>query len=259
MLALFLTIEPELLQLAPNYKIFHSFRQAEIRQKHSHMKAPTSPLYDLQIYCAGPLYNNEGVLLHVGATIIWSDGRRANFQCGFDQALTQYLEVWMQTADAHCHSMNDRTLPDSSPVLTMSLSQPSNPEVLLQHRKYCLDFALLSVCVYACAISPRCSGKMHAARQSADVHTDRAKLLTMVTQVAGTHGTVRLDDFVIPYRPDKASFLVTNNHGFTDLDLAVKTETEERVVCTDEQPSCKMMVKHDSFGGKVITCCAVLH
>lgn len=65
------------------------------------MKTPMSPLHDLQIYCAGPLYNNEGVLLHVGATIIWSDGRRANFQCGFDQALTQYLEVWMQTADAH--------------------------------------------------------------------------------------------------------------------------------------------------------------
>ena len=39
------------------------------------------------------MFNNEGVLLHVGATIIWSDGRRANFQCGFDQALTQYLEV----------------------------------------------------------------------------------------------------------------------------------------------------------------------
>ena len=51
-------------------------------------------------------------------------------------------------------------------------------------------------------------------------------------QVAGTHGTVRLDEFVIPYRPDKASFLVTNNHGFTELDLAVKTETEERVVST---------------------------
>lgn len=41
----------------------------------------------------GPLYNSDGVLLHVGATIIWADGRRANFQCGFDQALTQYLEV----------------------------------------------------------------------------------------------------------------------------------------------------------------------
>ncbi|DBB02453.1 hypothetical protein WJX82_006460 [Trebouxia sp. C0006] len=99
---------------------------------------------------AGPLYNKEGVLLHVGATIIWSDGRRANFQCGFDQALTQYLEV------------------------------------------------------------------------------------------AGTHGTVRLDDFVIPYRPDKASFLVTNNHGFTDLDLAVKTETEERVVSLDVPQEVRM-------------------
>ena len=61
--------------------------------------------------------------------------------------------------------------------------------------------------------------------------------------MAGTHGTVRLDDFVIPYRPDKASFLVTNNHGFTDLDLAVKTETEERVVCSHMQPGCNMMVK----------------
>ena len=53
---------------------------------------------------------------------------------------------------------------------------------------------------------------------------------TCLLQIAGTHGTVRLDDFVIPYRPDKASFLVTNNHGFTELDLQVKTETEERVV-----------------------------
>ena len=48
---------------------------------------------------------------------------------------------------------------------------------------------------------------------------------------------MRLDDFVVPYRPDKASFLVTNNHGFTDLDLAVKTETEERVVTS----SCRCM------------------
>lgn len=55
-------------------------------------------------------------------------------------------------------------------------------------------------------------------------------MLTLLVQIAGTHGTVRLDDFVVPYRPDKASFLVTNNHGFTEMDLAVKTETEERVV-----------------------------
>lgn len=40
---------------------------------------------------------------------------------------------------------------------------------------------------------------------------------------------------MIPYRPDKASFLVTNNHGFTDLDLMVKTETEERVVSVQLQ------------------------
>ncbi|KAL3139098.1 hypothetical protein ABBQ32_005892 [Trebouxia sp. C0010 RCD-2024] len=99
---------------------------------------------------AGPLFNSEGVLLHVGATIIWSDGRRANFQCGFDQALTQYLEI------------------------------------------------------------------------------------------AGTHGTVRLDDFVVPYRPDKASFLVTNNHGFTEMDLSVKTETEERVVNLDVPQEVRM-------------------
>lgn len=91
-------------QLVPTYSILHS-EKAETRHRYAHMKAPMSPLADLQICCAGPLYNNEGVLLHVGATIIWSDGRRANFQCGFDQALTQYLEVCMQTADAHCHSM----------------------------------------------------------------------------------------------------------------------------------------------------------
>lgn len=50
-------------------------------------------LHSCAYHHAGPLFNSEGVLLHVGATIIWSDGRRANFQCAFDQALTQYLEV----------------------------------------------------------------------------------------------------------------------------------------------------------------------
>lgn len=69
--------------------------------------------------------------------------------------------------------------------------------------------------------------------------------LTLLVQIAGTHGTVRLDDFVVPYRPDKASFLVTNNHGFTDMDFAVKTETEERVVrfsC-----SCQDKIVHQSW------------
>ena len=43
---------------------------------------------------AAPLYNHEGVLLHCGATIVWSDGRRANFQCAFDQ---------VNPADCLCH------------------------------------------------------------------------------------------------------------------------------------------------------------
>jgi predicted dehydrogenase len=94
---------------------------------------------------AGPLYNSEGVLLHVGATLVWADGRRANFQCGFDQALTQYLEV------------------------------------------------------------------------------------------AGTQGTVRLDDFVVPYQEDKNAFLVTQRHGFGKMDTCVLTETEEHI-CNMEVP-----------------------
>lgn len=59
----------------------------------------------LLLHHAGPLFNCEGVLLHVGATIIWSDGRRANFQCAFDQALTQYLEVSLLTPHSCCGSL----------------------------------------------------------------------------------------------------------------------------------------------------------
>ncbi len=137
MLAFCLTIEPKSLQLAPylqhfpllqtgrdktqtctyqdtTYSVSHSCRQAETRHRHAHMQASMSLFYNFQICCAGPLYNNEGVLLHIGATIIWSDGRRANFQCGFDQALTQYLEVSMHTAHARCCSMTARSLPDYS-------------------------------------------------------------------------------------------------------------------------------------------------
>lgn len=73
---------------------------------------------------------------------------------------------------------------------------------------------------------------MHLVKQPGMWTTCQSSQSYGLAQVAGTHGTVRLDDFVIPYRPDKASFLVTNNHGFTDQDLAVKTETEERVVGT---------------------------
>ena len=76
---------------------------------------------------AGPLFNNEGVLLHVGATIIWSDGRRANFQCGFDQALTQYLEVTLLPFPTSGCAMR---LP-AHPVLSSCLYQFDNCRSLL--------------------------------------------------------------------------------------------------------------------------------
>ena len=31
--------------------------------------------------------------MHVGATMAWADGRRASFECSFDRAPVQHLEV----------------------------------------------------------------------------------------------------------------------------------------------------------------------
>lgn len=76
----------------------------------------------LYLHAAGPLFNNEGVLLHIGATIIWSDGRRANFQCAFDQALTQYLEVVPLTPHLHSH-----------PVCALMYSSISGSAVQVSH------------------------------------------------------------------------------------------------------------------------------
>ena len=42
---------------------------------------------------AGALRNEAGVLMHVGATLTWQDGRRASFECSFDRAPVQQLEV----------------------------------------------------------------------------------------------------------------------------------------------------------------------
>ena len=41
----------------------------------------------------GALRNEAGVLMHVGATLTWQDGRRASFECSFDRAPVQQLEV----------------------------------------------------------------------------------------------------------------------------------------------------------------------
>lgn len=41
----------------------------------------------------GFIKNNEGVPISVGGTLIFKDGRRGNFRCSFDTALTQHLEI----------------------------------------------------------------------------------------------------------------------------------------------------------------------
>lgn len=45
------------------------------------------------LFPAGAVFNAEGVPLHIGATLVFPGGRRGHFECGFDRALTQYLEV----------------------------------------------------------------------------------------------------------------------------------------------------------------------
>ena len=110
------------------------------------------------VFPVGPLYNNEGVLLHVGATIIWSDGRRANFQCGFDQALTQYLEVCKPAAltysgtEQHIH--NDRSasvLLSSQPYILLLCTSLSGRSAALQH--------LIHACMYVAPVL--CNCKLH--------------------------------------------------------------------------------------------------
>ena len=75
--------------------------------------------------------------MHIGATLVFPGGRRGHFECGFDRALTQYLEV------------------------------------------------------------------------------------------AGTQGTVRLDDFVIPASEARCSFTRTRNHRLAKVDCEDATEREE--------------------------------
>ncbi len=49
-------------------------------------------------------------------------------------------------------------------------------------------------------------------------------------QVAGTTGTIRLDDFVIPREERKCGFTVTGNHGLREMDTYDGTEREEKIV-----------------------------
>ncbi len=48
--------------------------------------------------------------------------------------------------------------------------------------------------------------------------------------MAGTKGTIRLDDFVIPKNELRCSFIATSNHSLRDLDTYDGTESEEKIV-----------------------------
>ena len=39
--------------------------------------------------------------MHVGATLLWSNGRRANLECGFDRAAVQFCEVLICQLPGH--------------------------------------------------------------------------------------------------------------------------------------------------------------
>ena len=42
---------------------------------------------------AGPQMNKNGVVMHGGGTILFADGRRLTFDCGFDTVHSMYLQV----------------------------------------------------------------------------------------------------------------------------------------------------------------------
>ncbi|EFN51255.1 hypothetical protein CHLNCDRAFT_141286 [Chlorella variabilis] len=115
---------------------------------------------------AGAAFNEEGVPLHIGATLLFSGGRRGHFECGFDRALTQSLEV------------------------------------------------------------------------------------------AGTLGTIQLNDFVIPRSVKQSSFVVTGEHGLRDCDTWDATRRDEVVVhLAKPQEVCMWerfggLVQHIQSGGQ---------
>ena len=47
----------------------------------------------IRVDVAGPKFNENGVLMHCAATVLWEDGRRASIDCGLDRNMTQLMEV----------------------------------------------------------------------------------------------------------------------------------------------------------------------
>lgn len=111
---------------------------------------------------AGTIFNHEGVPMQLGATLLFENGKRGHFQCGFDRALTQTF------------------------------------------------------------------------------------------QIAGTLGTLRVDDFVIPFNPNEAEYLQTSNHGFCDDDTwdctirkrhVIHSEQPQEVLMWEEMATCVRILK----------------
>jgi hypothetical protein len=50
---------------------------------------------------AGAVFNEEGVPIHVGATLLFSGGRRGQFECGFDMVFTNTLEFTGHTGSVY--------------------------------------------------------------------------------------------------------------------------------------------------------------
>ena len=48
---------------------------------------------------AGPNFNERGVVMHGGGTLVWKDGRRAQLDCGFMRNLVQTVQV-LQSVDS---------------------------------------------------------------------------------------------------------------------------------------------------------------
>ena len=56
-----------------------------------------SQTYDILSYLAGPQMNKNGVVMHGGGTVLWKDGRRLVFNCGFTSCHSMYLQVRHQS------------------------------------------------------------------------------------------------------------------------------------------------------------------
>ena len=61
------------------------------------------------------------------------------------------------------------------------------------------------------------------------------RIFTQTLEVAGTLGTLRCDDFVLPRSPDKCSFVMTHKHSLTPVDYYDVTQRDEVTVTTPKR------------------------